>query len=44
MAIIAMLNGMTTWYRERAGCRSTRSKTLYVRLVAAAGGRRQKED
>jgi hypothetical protein len=35
MAIIAMLNGMTTWYRESGRLSLDEIEALYVRLVCA---------
>jgi len=43
MAIIAMLNGMTTWYRENGRLSLDEIEALYVRLVARLVGQK-KED
>ena len=43
MAIIAMLNGMTTWYRENGRLTLDEIEALYVRLVARLVGQK-KED
>jgi AcrR family transcriptional regulator len=44
MAIIAMLNGMTTWYRESGRLSLDEIEALYVRLVARLVGQRRKTD
>ena len=43
MAIIAMLNGMTTWYRENGRLSLDQIEAVYVRLVARLVGQK-KED
>ena len=43
MAIIAMLNGMTTWYRDNGRLSLDEIEALYVRLVARLVGQK-KED
>lgn len=43
MAIIAMLNGMTTWYRENGRLSLDEIEAVYVRLVARLVGQK-KED
>ena len=43
MTIIAMLNGMTTWYRENGRLSLDEIEALYVRLVARLVGQK-KED
>jgi AcrR family transcriptional regulator len=43
MAIIAMLNGMTTWYRDNGRLSLDEIETIYVRLVARLVGQ-QEED
>lgn len=41
MAIIAMLNGMTTWYRESGRLSLDEIEAVYVRLVARLVGQRE---
>lgn len=41
MAIIAMLNGMTTWYRETGRLSLDEIEAVYVRLVARLVGQRE---
>ncbi|WP_422370979.1 TetR/AcrR family transcriptional regulator [Hoeflea sp.] len=41
MAIIAMLNGMTTWYRESGRLSLGEIEAVYVRLVARLVGQRE---
>lgn len=41
MAIIAMLTGMTTWYRENGRLSLDEIETLYVRLVARLVGQKE---
>ncbi|MEQ8480416.1 MAG: TetR/AcrR family transcriptional regulator [Hoeflea sp.] len=41
MAIIAMLNGMTTWYRESGRLSIDEIEAVYVRLVARLVGQRE---
>lgn len=41
MAIIAMLNGMTTWYREEGRLSIDEIEAIYVRLVLRVAGQRK---
>ena len=43
MAIIAMLNGMTTWFRDNGRLSLDEIEAVYVRLVARLVGQK-KED
>ncbi|WP_420410257.1 TetR/AcrR family transcriptional regulator [Hoeflea sp.] len=43
MAIIAMLNGMTTWYRESGRLSLDEIEAVYVRLVARLVGQREED-
>ena len=43
MAIIAMLNGMTTWYRAEGRLSLDEIEAIYVRLVARLVGQKKEE-